>query len=107
MYKQTGSRPALLSSLNVCFIDKPAVEGFHRLPDGGDGSRKQVISGLVPLFLLLGGTFDSLDGSERFIVFVLSFLTPVRIVTVNLVRKDGLACNSRDTLPFENGQVVL
>ncbi len=93
--------------MNVCFIDKPAVEGFHRLPDGRDGGRKQVISGLVPLFLFLGGTFDGLDGSEKIIVFAFSLLTPVRIVTINLIRKDGLACNSRDTLPFEYGEVVL
>lgn len=107
MHKQLGSRPALLSSLNGCFIDKPAVEGLNRLSCRRDSSRIQFVCGLIPLFLFFGcPPLDSLDRSEQFIVFNISLIVPVRIVTIYFVCKDGLAGNRRDTLTLKHRKVV-
>ena len=105
MYKQSGSRPALLSSLNVCFVDKPAVEGLDRFPYGRDSGRIEVISSPVPLFSLLRCAFDRLD--EQFVVFGYSLLVPEAVVAIYLVSENGLARNGRNTFPFEYGEVVL
>ena len=107
MHKQPGSRPALLSSLNVCFIDKPAVEGLNRLSYRRDSSRIQFVCGLIPLFLFFGCPLDSLDRSEQFIVLNISLIVPVRIVTIYFVCKDCLAGNRRDTLTLKHRKVVL
>lgn len=107
MNNESGSRPALLSSLNVCFIDKPTVEGFYRFSDRRNSSGIDVISSLVSLFFLLGSPFDSLDGSEQFIAFDFSLPIPERIVTVYLVREDSLSGDRGNTFPFEHGEVVL
>lgn len=67
MYKQSSSRPALLSSLNFCVVDKPAEERFGRFFDGGYCSGKEIFSSLVPLFIFHSRTFDGLDKSEQLI----------------------------------------
>lgn len=107
MNNESGRRPAFLSSLNVCFIDKPTVEGFYRFSDRRNSSGIDVISRLIPLFFLLGSPFDSLDRSEQFIAFDFSLRIPVRIVAIDLVRKNLLSGNGGNTIPFEHGEVVL
>lgn len=64
MYKQYVRRPVLLSSLNICFIDKPSEEGLDGFSYGRYGGGIYVISGLVPLLLRKTGAFDSLHWGE-------------------------------------------
>ena len=83
------------------------MEGLHGLSDRRNGGRIQVISGLIPLLFFLSCPLNGLDRSEQLIVFDFSLFVPVRIVTIDLVCKDGLASNGRDTLSLEHGEVVL
>lgn len=84
MNNESGSRPASVSSLNICLFVKPTEESLDRLPDGRYGRREQVIGSFVPLLFLIGSTFEGLDWSE-----------------------DGLPFKERDAIPLEYSQVVL
>lgn len=79
MYKESGSRPIPISSLNICRFVKPVEESFNRFSYRGYGRREQVICGLVPLLSLLGGAIDGLDQSQKTVAFglVLPFLSQV------------------------------
>ena len=107
MYKQFGSRPALLNSLNACFNNKPAEECFDRFSDGGYGSGKDAIISLVSLFLLYSHTFDGLDRSKQLIAFVCFLFIPKRIVLIYLVGEYRLSLNCGNAFTSEYGEVVL
>ena len=65
MNKESDSRPASVSSLNICLFVNPTEESLNRHPDGRYGRREQAIGSFVPLLFLIGSTFDSIDWGEE------------------------------------------
>ena len=45
MYDKSGSRPAFVSSLNICFFVKPGEECLYRFSDGGNFISSLNVSG--------------------------------------------------------------
>lgn len=77
MYKESGSRPIPISSLNVCRSVKPVEERLNRFPYRRYGRREQVICDLVPQLFLLGCSIDGLDQSKKTVAFGLVLPFPV------------------------------
>ena len=72
MNKETASRAALTSSLNISFFVQPTEESLNGFPDRRNGMRIKVISGLASLFFFFRSPFDGLDGSIELIGLVAS-----------------------------------
>ena len=106
MNKESASRAALTSSLNICFFVQPAEESLNGFPDRRNGVRIKVISGLASLLFFFKSPFDGFDRSIKHIGLIASFLLPVVTAPVYLVSEDILVEKVRHTFAPEDLQVI-